>query len=97
MRKWKISEAKAKFSEMLSACEKFPQMICKRDKAIGVIIPVSLFEELMELKQRHQKPSMAELLKELMTIKESEWTDIEIPPRQDRPNSFGIDINELAL
>jgi len=97
MRKWKISEAKAKFTEMLSACESVPQIICKRDKAVGVLIPIRFFEELMELKKKHEKPSMADLIEELQTIMESETAEMEIPSRQDRTNPFEEHSDELAL
>ncbi len=97
MRKWKISEAKAKFAEMLTACEQYPQIICKRDKAVGVIVPIAFYEELMALKKKHKKPSMVELLEEIQVIKESEIAEIEIPQRQNRLDPFGDRTDEMAL
>jgi len=86
MERWKISEAKAKFTALLGSCQKGPQIICNRERPVAVVIDVKLFDEVLELGKAQQKPSIAELLEELQSIQQSETSEIEIPLRQDRPN-----------
>ena len=88
MRKWKISEAKAKFTDLLTSCKKAPQVICNRENPVGAVIDIALFEELMEVRTENQRPSIAQLLSELETIKEFEPSEIEIPLRKNRPSPF---------
>nr|MBC8362733.1 type II toxin-antitoxin system prevent-host-death family antitoxin [Candidatus Desulfatibia profunda] len=97
MRQWKISEAKARFTEVLSSCKTEPQIICNRQNPVGAVISVRLFEELMKLRNEQQKPTVAQLLSELESIKISEPSEIEIPPRKDRPNLFDRSADEMAL
>jgi hypothetical protein len=42
----------------------------------------------MTHQEKGQKPTIAELLAELKIIRESEFVDIDIPERRDRPNLF---------
>jgi len=97
MEKWKISEAKAKLTALLTSCIKEPQIICNREKPVAVVINVKLFEELMQIKKKERKPSMAELLEELKSIREIEIVEIEIPERKDRVNPMETTENEMAL
>ncbi len=97
MEKWKISEAKAKLTALLTSCIKEPQIICNREKPVAVVINVKLFEELMQIKKKERKPSMAELLEELRSIREIETVEIEIPERKDRANPMETTENEMAL
>ena len=61
------------------------------------MINTHLFEELMELRKKHQKPTIAQLLAELETIKKAKPLQIEIPARQNRPNPFEENFDEMAL
>ena len=84
MRKWKISEAKAKFTELLMSCENGPQIICNREKPVSAVMSMKLFKELMELRKVRETPTIAQLLTELESIKKIEPDEIEIPMRQNR-------------
>lgn len=98
MERWKISEAKAKFTTLLGSCQKGPQIICNRERPpVAVLIDVKLFDEVMEPRKTQQKPFIAELLEELQSNQQSEISEIEIPLRQDRPNPIGKESDEMAL
>ena len=97
MKKWKISEAKAKFTDLLISCKKDPQIICNRENPVSAVINIALFEELMKLRKSQQRPTIAQLLSELEAINESEPLEIEVPPRQNRPNPFEGSTDEMAL
>lgn len=97
IQKWKISEAKTKFTELLKLCKQDPQIICNRERPVGAVININLFEELMELRKKHQKPTISQLLAELEAIKKAKPLDIEIPARQNRPTPFEENTDEMAL
>lgn len=97
IKKWKISEAKAKFTELLKLCKQDPQIICNRDRPIGAVINTNLFEELMELREKNQNPTISQLIEELEAIKKAKPLEIEIPARQNRPTPFEENTDEMAL
>lgn len=97
MQKWKISEAKAKLTDLLTSAKKDPQIICNRENPVSAVLDITLFEELMKLRKDHQKPTIAQLLLELDKIKGSEPSEIEITPRRNRPNPFEESADEMAL
>lgn len=97
MHKWKISEAKAKITALLKFCEKEPQIICNREKPVGAVINMDLFEELMEYRKQKEIPTITQLLSELKSIKETEPSELEIPSRKNRPTPFEASKNEMAL
>lgn len=82
MKTWTSEEAKTRLDEILDFCVLEPQIISKKDKPLGVIIHIALFEDMMKL---GEKPTIAELLEELSEIKKIETDEIEIPERTDRP------------
>ncbi len=97
MDRWKISEAKAKLTALLTSCIKEPQIICNREKPVAAVINVKLFEELMQIKKEKKRPSIAELLDELRSIREIETAEIVISDRKDRSNPMETAKNEMAL
>lgn len=97
MNRWKISEAKAKIAVLLRSCKKEPQIICNREKPVGALINMDLFEELMKYRKQKETPTIAELLTELELIKEVEVTELEIPARTNRPTPFEESADEMAM
>ena len=84
MKKWKISEAKAKLSKLIELGHQEPQMILNRDNPVAVLIGIEDFNKFEKFQQENCKPSVNELLKELREINCKE-DDLELPPRTDRP------------
>lgn len=83
MSDWKISEAKARFSEMLEHCAAEPQVIFKRKKPVAVVMDVKDHEKLeAEKTGSRNKLTMSELMK---MVQESGEEDLKLPPRTDRP------------
>ena len=97
MNEWNISQAKSKFTQMVISSEEAPQIICNRGKPVGAMIHIDLFNELMALREKERKPTIAEMLEELKIIRESEPVEIDIPERRDRPNPFEETADEMAL
>ena len=74
MKSWPAKSAKAKFSELLVACEREgPQLVTKRGVRAAVLVP---FEEWRRL-SAHARPT----LKDLLLSDEARFDALEIPPR----------------
>lgn len=97
MKKWKVSEAKANLSRVLSRCAEGPQVITNRDIPVGIVIHMDLYEELMEARRLKQKPSIAELIDELRSIENDAPGEFTIPKRENRWSPLEDLSDELAL
>ena len=97
MNEWKISEAKARLSEVVSHCAEEPQVLYNRKKPVAALIDMEEYEAFLEFKKSKKKKTMRELLDELQVINQvilssrpsrERWAmkDIENVPslRQDR-------------
>ena len=98
MDKWKISEAKAQFTKLLTFSKNAPQIICNRDKPVSVVMNIKLFEELIKLRDASvHRPTIAEMLSEMESIKKLEPGGITIPKRMNRTNPFEESTDEMDL
>lgn len=87
MREWKISEAKARFSEVVGACEEAPQVLYNRGKPVAALVAMADYEALLKFKQKIRQPEMTELLDELESINCEEGDFGEPPLRSNRNTS----------
>lgn len=76
---WNVSEAKARFSSILSLAKKEPQIICKHNAPTAVLVDVDRFNETPS-----PRPTIADLLDELRDIQKDERVEFEAPERVDR-------------
>ena len=73
MKSWPVQDAKARFSELLNACERDgPQLVTKRGADAAVLVPVEEWRRL-----NAARPS----LKSLLLAKEARCDDLVIPRR----------------
>lgn len=61
LRNWSLQDAKNRFSEVVEAARRQPQMVTKHGKPAVVVIAAAEYERLRKL-QRLKAPSFAELL-----------------------------------
>ena len=94
MKEWKISEAKARLSEVVSHCVEEPQVLYNRKKPVAALIDMEEYEQFLEYKQSMKKKTMAELFEELRKINEVEPEMDELPPRTSRPVPYFEDLND---
>lgn len=85
MNEWKISEAKARLSEVVSNCVEEPQVLYNRQKPVAALIDIEEYEAFLAYKEAQKKPTIAEMLDELREINKVEEDFGELPPRVDRP------------
>jgi len=58
---WSVEEAKNRFSEVLKAAQKTPQLVTKHGKATAVVLSADEYERLRQIRKA-EAPSLAELL-----------------------------------
>ena len=82
---WKISEAKARLSELVHACEEGPQVLYNRGKPVAAMIDMESFRALEHTREQSRQPSVATLLDELDALNAEEGDFGDPPERADRP------------
>lgn len=82
MNEWKISEAKARFSEMVSRVGEEPQLILHRNRPVAAVVGLDDLEALRTYRRQSERPSMSALLEAVRGI--ADEGDLELPPRRDR-------------
>jgi hypothetical protein len=98
MRTWTLSDAKKRFAEVFRLSAQEPQIVYDKNKKkpIGVVVGVKFFDELMNLRKRQPRPTIAELFDELREIQKLETAEIDVPKRSDRPNPMIGIADELS-
>ncbi|MBD2525217.1 type II toxin-antitoxin system prevent-host-death family antitoxin [Nostoc sp. FACHB-133] len=94
---WRIAEAKQRFSELIHAVTKEPQLIYNRNELVAVVVEAEIFEEFLTWRKQHEKISLADVFKELRQIVVEEDYILEVPTRQDRLNPFADAIDDFSL
>lgn len=73
MHDWAVTDAKARFSELLDACiTEGPQMVTKRGAETAVLVPVELWRRL----EADSRPSLKQLL-----LLDSARAELAVPAR----------------
>ncbi|MCI0691045.1 type II toxin-antitoxin system Phd/YefM family antitoxin [candidate division KSB1 bacterium] len=88
MRTSTVTDVKDRFAEIVRASLQEPQIVYEQNKPVSVVVDVNLFNQLMNLRARQARPTIAELLDELREIHKSEPVEIEAPTHRDRPNAM---------
>jgi len=88
MRTWTVTDVKDHFAEIIRACLQEPQFVYDQNKPVSAVVDIKFFNQLMNLRARQARPTIAELLDELREIHKSEPVEVEAPIRQDRPNAM---------
>ena len=94
---WRIAQAKQRFSEMINAAMKEPQMIYNRERLVAAVIEAEMFQEFLAWRDRQEKTSLADAFRELHQLMAEEDYTLEIPSRKDRPNPFADVLNDFSV
>jgi antitoxin Phd len=74
MKSWPVQDAKARFSELLNACEREgPQVVTKRGAEAAVLVPIDQWRRLAAA----ARPT----LKDLLLSDEARFDDMSLPKR----------------
>ena len=86
--RWRVAEAKRRFSEVLRAASDEPQLILNRDRVVAAVVDASLLDAFMAWRANGQRATLADGSAALRTVCAEEGYTLELPPRKDRPNAF---------
>jgi phage regulator Rha-like protein len=94
---WRIAQAKQRFSEMIHAANKEPQLIYNRERLVAAIIEAEMFQEFLAWRNHTAETSLADAFRELHQLMAEEDYTLEVPARQDRPNPFADALNDHSV
>ncbi len=86
--RWRVTEAKQEFSQVVRAAREEPQEILNRDRPVAVVLAVESYEEYRQWRASRARPSLEEVTRELRQICREEEYALEVGERRDRENSF---------
>ena len=88
MVRWKIAEAKMRFSELLRAARDEPQLILNRERAVAAVVDAATFAEFEAWCSERESRSLGEAFVTLRAICADEGYTLQAPARKDRRNDF---------
>ncbi len=86
--RWKIGQAKQRFSEVIRRASAEPQFICNRNRIVAAVVDASAFEKLRTLRDAEGKRSLAQAFEEFRAVAKRERYRLAVPPRRNRRNAF---------
>ena len=95
--RWKIADAKKRFSEVLRAAVREPQLILNRERVVAAIVEASAFEAYESWRAGEQRRTLAESFAELRALCAEEGYRLDVGQRVDRPNAFTDGLVDPAL
>ena len=57
---WRSAQAKQRFSELINAATKEPQMIYNQERLVAAVIEAEMFQEFQAWRDRREKTSLAD-------------------------------------
>lgn len=86
--RWKVGEAKQKFSEVVRQAAEEPQLIFSRDRLVAAVVEPGTFHAFEAWREDQRRVSLARVFDELRRIGAEEGYELEAPSRVDRENPF---------
>ncbi len=87
MTRWKVAQAKQRFSEVLRGAQREPQQIVNRDRPVAAVIDTDSFRQFEEWRARRNR-SLAEAFEELRGLCAAESYRLQVGSRRNRANPF---------
>jgi prevent-host-death family protein len=94
--RWKIAQAKQRFSEVVRRAAVEPQLICNRERVVAAVIDAASAERLRSIVEREGQQTIAEAFDALREMAARERYGLKIPARKDRQNLFRRDLDRLS-
>ncbi len=94
--RWKIGEAKQRFSEVVRRAATEPQLICNREKLVAVVIDAESANKLALARRGERGRSIAESFDAFRDLAKHERFSLKAPRRKDRRNPFADVLNTLS-
>lgn len=86
--RWKIADAKQRFSEVVRAASREPQLILNRDRPVAALVDARTFAEFEGWREAAGRASLADAFRELRRVCSEERYGLRLASRRDRRNAF---------
>ncbi len=93
--KWKVAEAKQRFSEVLREAQREPQQIVNRDRPVAAVIDTASFRQFEEWRARRSR-SLAAAFEEFRRLCTAESYCLPLSSRRNRANPFADGLGRSA-
>ena len=97
MKTWTLREAQNQFIDLVESCSQEPQILFTHGQPVAAVVNIEIFNEFWSFFQTRERPTIAELIRELRDIQQEEDIELELPERQDRPNPLLEMSNEVFV
>lgn len=94
--RWKIAQAKQRFSEVVRRAAVEPQIICNRERVVAAVIDPGSAERLRSIVEREDLATVADAFDTFREMAARERYRLKIPPRKNRRNPFPHDLDQLS-
>ena len=94
--RWKIAQAKQRFSEVVRRAAAEPQLICNRERVVAAVIDVASAERLRSIMEHESQDSIAEAFSAFREMVAHERYGLKIPRRKNRRNVFPDALDRLS-
>ena len=86
--RWKIGQAKQRFSEVIRRAAAEPQLICNRERVVAAVIGAGSADRLRVILEREGRRTVAEAFDAFREVAARERYTLKIPPRKNRRSPF---------
>ena len=86
--KWRITEAKRHFSQLVKEAEETPQIILNRERVVAAVVDPETFRAFETWRSQLEQKTIADAFEDLRRICAEESYTLEPAVRADRPNVF---------
>jgi len=93
--RWKIGQAKQRFSEMVRRAATEPQLICNRDRVVAAVVDADSAAKLRGILERAGQRSVAHAFEDFRTLARRERYALTTRRRKNRRNSFADALDHL--
>jgi prevent-host-death family protein len=94
--RWKIGQAKQRFSEVVRRAATEPQLICNRERVVAAVIDAGAAERLETMRASASQRSIADAFEEFRELVKRERYVLKIPSRRSRRNAFADALHHLS-
>jgi antitoxin (DNA-binding transcriptional repressor) of toxin-antitoxin stability system len=94
--RWKIGQAKQRFSEVVRRAAVEPQLICNRERVVAAVVDPGSAERLRSIVERESEETIADAFDVFREMATRERYGLKIPPRTNRRNPFPHGVDRLS-
>lgn len=85
---WSIATARARFSELVEAAGKEPQIVSNRGRRVAVVVAADAYAEFEEWRQERPTRTLGQSLDDVRRACKEDHYELAIPARRNRANRF---------